>query len=418
MHFTFTDALWAIGALVLVVFLYTAIKKSLAFYRLASFYKPANLIESFRHAKDNFPTHTVHKGETISALKYADEEVTLPDTYPFRGKQMSISALMDDTDTTGLLVMRNGTVLYEHYFLGEQASDRHLQFSVSKSFLSALVGIAVHDGLIGSIDEQVTKYLPEMKGTGYDGVSIRDALTMSTGIKFTEDYADLRSDVNRMSMAIGMGGSLDEFAKSLKRDREPGTYNDYISVNSHILGMILTRVTGKTLAEYLEEKLWKPMGMEQDAYYLVDGKGMEVAMGGLQVCLRDMARFGQLYLNKGRWGDKQLVPEAWVTESVTPNAPHLMPGHNNPLSSSPFGYGFQWWTPVEPHGDFTAAGIYHQFIYVDPTTGIVIAKTSSNKGFNDPKNADQKEMIITAMQAISVGLGAGEEAPAQAVAGE
>ncbi|TNE65500.1 MAG: class C beta-lactamase-related serine hydrolase [Alphaproteobacteria bacterium] len=410
MNKTLKRGIVAAGVVIVAIAGYYGFQYGKAFARMANFYDPDNITETFRHTRDYFPTRTVHTGDYVSAFAYHFED--LPETYVYDGKERSIMELMKETGTTGLLVARRGTVLYEQYFQGETGDDRHIQFSVTKSFVSALFGIAMQDGLIDSVDDQVTKYLPEMKGTGYDGVTLRDVLTMSSGIEFTEDYGDLTSDVNRMSMTIGTGGSLDDFARSLKRNREPGTYNDYVSVNTHVLGMIIVRVTGQSLSEYLENRLWKPMGMEHEAYFLIDGHGMEVAMGGLQTSLRDMARMGLLYLNGGRWGDEQLVPADWVQASVTPGAPHLMPGFGNPGSSSPYGYGFQWWTPSNPHGDFSAVGIYDQFIYVDPTTGIVIAKTSANKSYNDPANDLQMDMILTAFQTISAALGKDAPAPA------
>lgn len=403
--------LWVAAAVVLVPLGYYAINMGQAFYRMASYYDLDHITENYRRTQDFFDTTTIHASGTPSLFLYDRQPIT--DTYVYNGEERSISALMEETGTTGLLVARDDTILFEEYYQGETADDRHIQFSVTKSFISALFGIALDEGLIDSIDDPVTKYLPEMKGTGYDGSTLKHVLTMSTGIRFTEDYGDLTSDVNRMSMVIGTGGSLNEYATSLTRDREPGSFNDYVSVNTHVLGMVLTRVTGQTLTQLLEDRIWKPLGMEHDAYFLIDGHGMEVAMGGLQASLRDMARMGRLYLNEGRWGDEQIVSADWVKASVTPTEPHLMPGFDNPLSETPYGYGFQWWTPVKAHGDFMASGIYHQFIYVDPRTGVVIAKTSANKGFNDPENKMQKDMIITAFQAIAADIGA---KPGQAVA--
>ena len=169
--------------------------------------------------------------------------------------------------------------------------------------------------------------------------------------------------------------------------------------------MLLVQVTGQTLSEYLEERIWRPLGMEHEAIWAIDGEGMEVAMGGLQVSLRDMARLGRLYLHEGNWNGKQLVPAHWVKDSTTPSAPHLMPGFNNPMSHTPYGYGFQWWTPSNPHGDFMASGIYHQFIYVDPTTGIVITKTSAHKAYNDLSRRIEKDETMVAFQTLSAALG-------------
>ncbi|WP_417449304.1 serine hydrolase domain-containing protein [Kordiimonas sp.] len=374
-----------------------------AFARMASYYELEHITENYRRTKDFFDTTTVHAGGKPWQFTY--DKQPIPDIYTYDGKERSIKDLMVETGTTGLIVVRDNKVLFEEYYQGESADDQHIQFSVTKSFISALFGIALDNGQIESINDDVTKYLPELKGSGYDGVSLRDILTMSSGIRFNEDYGDLTSDVNRMSMVIGTGASLDGYAASLERERVPGTFNDYVSVNTHVLGMVLVRVTGKSLTTLLEEQIWQPVGMEHDAYFLIDGHGMEVAMGGLQASLRDMARMGRLYLHKGNWEGEQIVPADWVTASVTPSAPHLEAGFGNPNSETPFGYGYQWWTPSNPHGDFMAAGIYSQYIYVDPTTRTIIAKTSANKGYNDPANKLHMDMIITAFQAISAAVG-------------
>lgn len=164
-----------------------------------------------------------------------------------------------------------------------------------------------------------------------------------------------------------------------------------------MLGILLQAATGRTLTSYLEEKIWQEIGMESDAYWLVDSKGRELAFGGLNAVLRDYARFGLLYLNQGTWEGEQIVPAEWVRASVTPDAPHLQPG-DNPASSSLLGYGFQWWIPQQPEGDFLGIGVYNQFLYVHPTHKIVIAKSSAYPYYNQ---GDQKELeTIAAFRAI------------------
>lgn len=229
---------------------------------------------------------------------------------------------------------------------------------------------------------------------------------MSSGVYFNEDYNDPLSDVNQMGLTIATGGSLNEFALSLKQKWTPGTYNNYVSVDTHVLGMLLAKVTGKSISAYLQEKIWQPLGMEFDAHWLTDGENVEMAMGGLNVTLRDMARMGRLYLNGGKMDGTQIVPAQWVQASITPDAPHLMPGKDNPGSGNPNGYGYQWWTPITPHGDFFAAGIYYQYIYIDPTTGVVIAKTSADQKFTDPKEPRKKDLQVAAFQAISAHVAA------------
>jgi CubicO group peptidase (beta-lactamase class C family) len=386
-------------AAVILIGGYFAYKAVDEVWEIMNFTNPDYITENYRQAFDMFPANLVEKGPAVFPLRRA--AAPLPETYVYEGQERSLSALLAETGTTGFLVARDDTILFEDYFQGETETDRHVMFSVSKSFVSALVGIAQGDGLIDSIEDPITKYVPDLKGSGYDGVKIRDILQMSSGVAFNEDYADMTSDVNRMGALVATGGSLDEFAAERERERQPGTFNKYVSVDTHVLGMLLTRVTGETLSSYLSRKLWQPMGMEFDGYFLLDGEGMELAMGGLNVALRDMARMGRLYLHRGNWNGTQLVPEDWATASVTPSAPHVMPGRDNPNSTNPFGYGYQWWTPVEPHGDFFAAGIFYQYIYVDPTTGIIIAKTSADRLYNDPDTPRRKEEQVVAFQQIS-----------------
>lgn len=390
---------WAALGIIIAVAGYYAYKAVDEVWEMMNFTNPKYITENYRRVHEMFTSTQVKKGDTVSPLKRA--EMPLPATYTYGGEERSLEALLAETGTTGFIVARDDTILFEDYYQGETESDRHIMFSVTKSFVSAMIGMALEDGLIDSIDDPVTKYVPELEGSGYHEVKIRDILQMSSGVAFNEDYSDMSSDVNRMGALVATGGSLDDYAAGMKRERAPGTFNKYVSVDTHVLGMLLTRVTGETLTAYLERKLWKPMGMEFDAYFMVDGEQMELAMGGLNVALRDMVRMGRLYLHKGNWNGVQLVPSDWVTASVTPSAPHVMPGRNNPNSTNPFGYGFQWWTPVEPHGDFFAAGIYYQYIYVDPTTGVIIAKTSADKLYNDPDTPRRKEEQIAAFQQIS-----------------
>jgi CubicO group peptidase (beta-lactamase class C family) len=372
--------------------------------QLAAFYDPQNITTNFRAVYKTFPHSTMKKGDTPYQFKYAKTDI--PETFTFNGETISIKEFLELTGTTGFLIMKDDTILFEEYYQDEKEDDRHILFSVTKSFISALVGIALEEGKFDSVEDPITKYVPELKGSAFDGVSIKNILHMSSGVAFNEDYGDLTSDVNRMSAVIGLGGSLDEFTADLTDTVfEPGTYNDYVSVNTHVLGMLLSRVTGESVTNYLTRKIWQPIGMEYDGYFSVDGKNVEVTMGGLQASLRDIAKMGRLYLHKGNWEGSQIVPTAWIDASLDVSAPHLAPGHNNPKSGTPFGYGYQWWLPVNPRGDFYAAGIYHQFIYIDPTNNVVIAKTSANKGYNNPENKDQKERHSVMFQQIAAAMG-------------
>ena len=286
--------------------------------------------------------------------------------------------------TDGLIVLHDGDMLYENYWNGNSKDSKHIVFSVSKSILSALFGIAVEEGLIESIDDEVSKYLDDFADTGYENVKIKNLLQMSSGIEFNEDYEDQNSDINKFGRATAIGTPFRKFAKSLKNGREQGTYNHYVSLDTQVLGMIIESVTDMPLRDYLYKRIWSKIGTENEAYYIVDRTGTDMALGGLNASLRDFAKFGQLYLNEGSWEGEQIIPRAWVNQSHTPDAPHLMPNAGE-LSSNEWGYGYQWWVPGDPLTDYTAHGIFNQFIYIDPISKVVIAKTSSNYRFRSER---------------------------------
>jgi CubicO group peptidase (beta-lactamase class C family) len=170
---------------------------------------------------------------------------------------------------------------------------------------------------------------------------------------------------------------------TLGRDHEPGTFNHYASINTQLLGILLVRVTGESITDYMTKKLWHPLGMESPGKWVLDEQGFEMTMGGLSASARDYAKLGLLYLNEGRRGDQQILPAGWVKESVNPDAPHLMPG-DNPASSSVSGYQYQWWTPRNRDGDYLARGIWGQNIYVHPDNGVVIVKLAADQKNFDP----------------------------------
>jgi len=337
----------------------------------------------------------------------------LPDTFVVEGETLKLGDFIEQSQTSGLMVIKQGKVVYEYYALGSGPQTQHISFSVAKSFVSALFGIAIDEGYIQSIEQSVTDYVPELIGSGYEGVRIKDVLQMSSGVKFNEDYGDFYSDINRFSRAIAFSTSLDDFTASLTREREPGTYHHYVSIDTQVLGMILTRATGKPLSQYLSEKIWQTMGMQDDAYWLKDDNGMELALGGLNVTLRDYAKFGRLFLHQGTWLNQQgepiqIVPATWVHDSVTPDALHLQPGENNPNSSSSYGYGYQWWIPLGADDEFMAQGIYNQYIYIDPDQALVIVKTSANPRYTD-KSLNWPAKHLAMFRAISRYLGQVEE---------
>ena len=354
-------------------------------YKVTNLFDEQTISYNFIHMDEFFPVSQPIKASKRPHVFEKTENFELPKTYSFEGKDKSMSEAIEYFQTDGMIILHKGKLVYENYWNKNTENTRHIIWSVSKSFLSALVGIALNDGLIESIDDPITKYLKDFNGTGYEGVSVKNLLQMSSGIGFNEDYGDPDSDINRYGRVTATGTSQREFAKTLKNSRTPGTFNHYVSLDSQMLGMLIAEVSGVSVKEYLHEKIWSQIGMQDDAYYLTDQQEIEMSLGGLNVTVRDLAKFGQLYLKKGNWNGKQIVPEQWVEDSTIPDGIHVQPNAGDNLTSSTWGYGYQWWVPGPVVTDFTAHGIYNQFIYVDPKTEVVIAKTSSNFRFVEEK---------------------------------
>ncbi|CAM5644453.1 serine hydrolase [Mycolicibacterium aubagnense] len=376
------------------------IKELHAVYTYANAFKPNVIDENFRSLYKLYPAVRVEHGSEVSELPKAER--ALPETYVSAGETRKTADWIERTQTTGLLVIKDGKIIHEEYRRGNNAGTQSIAMSVSKSTISFLVGNAVADGLI-RLEDPVEKYAPLLAEGGYKGVTVKNVLQMSSGIGFNEDYGDLNSDIVRYIIQI-LTGSVKDFTAHLKSERPQGTVNRYVSADTQVLGMILEGATGKSLPDYFKERLWSRLGPEADAYWLIDQKQEALAAGGLNAVLRDYARFGLLYLNEGRnWKGEQIVPAEWVHASVTPDAPYLMPGREDPAAGIPFGYGYQWWIPGKPQGDFAAIGIYGQFIYVNPARGVVIAKTSAYADYNNSGGAMEYE-TIDAFQAIANAL--------------
>lgn len=357
----------------LVAFLYRAQISRLI--DAARIFDPDRIVHNFQHMDESFDSRAISHGDDV--LEFSKGTYALPETFPHRGRSFETEPFLEQVKTTGLIILQDDTILFERYERDLTPAGNHIAWSVTKSFVSALFGIAVSEGHLDDLMQPVSEILPELEGSGYDGVPIKHVLQMSSGVRFNEDYGDRFSDINRMGPSMANGSLLD-FAATLERERESGTVQHYVSVDTQVLGEILVRVTGQDLATYATEKLWKPLGMEFDAYFLIDGTGKEWAFGGLNASLRDYARFGWLYSQGGRRGERQIVPAEWVKASVTPDAPHLVP-EDEP--GGKMGYGYQWWIPGGSQGEFTALGIYGQFVYVDPARRLVIAKNSVDADF-------------------------------------
>lgn len=382
-----------------------AFRKQIAEYRAAfeyaGLFEPDVIDGNFRSLYKIYPSTKVDKSAAASELP--KQERPLPETFVVNGETKKVADFITNTQTTGLIVLKDGVIVHEEYQRGNTAETQSIAMSLSKSTVSFLIGNAVADGLI-KLDQPVDLYAPLLAEGGYKGVKVKDVLQMSSGIGFNEDYGDLSSDIVKYIIQI-LTGSVNEFTAHLKNQDPPGTINRYVSADTQVLGMVLEGATKKPLAQYFSERLWSKLGAQADAYWLIDPTGEAVAAGGLNAVLRDYARFGLLYLNEGKnFAGEQIVPAEWVRASITPDAPHLMPGRDDGHGGKAVGYGYQWWIPAERQGnDFTGIGIYGQFIYVNPERRVVIAKTSAYADYNNSWEQMETE-TIAAFQAIAAGL--------------
>jgi CubicO group peptidase (beta-lactamase class C family) len=330
-----------------------------------SLFAPENIVQNFSHMDALFLTRPLSRGEGPVSPLPVGPKADLP---------AEVEPWIKERAVTALVVLKNGQIRHESYHLGTTPEDLRISWSVAKSFLAALFGVIEAEGAIGSLDDQVVQYAPLLKGSAYDGATIRDVLTMSSGVAFNEDYLDFNSDINRMGRVLALGGSMDEFAAGLKdRAADPGARFHYVSIDTHVLGMVIRGATGQDIPELLESRILNPMGLEAAPYYLTDGEGVSFVLGGMNMRTRDYARFGQMILQDGQWQGIQVVPQAWVVAMTSPQA------------KDGSAYGFQWWIPADASpGEVMAQGIYGQYIYINPGLGVVIAVNSADRGFEDP----------------------------------
>ena len=390
-------------ALVSVTLIVTACSKDPQEERLSwasSLFTGVEQYQNFNRVYEFFPTSELIPSNTPLIFEHGPS-IELPSHFIFQDNLINVNEYLSRTDVTALLVLKDGTITYENYWLTGGESVKWLSASVAKSFISALIGIAIDQGYINSVDDTVTVYVPQLKDSAYDGVRIKDILQMSSGASWNEDYSDPNSDINRSVRIFALGGSLDEFTASLKNEKKPGTFNRYNSTDTQVLGMLLREATGISVTQYMQKMLWDPIGAEDNAYWLLDSENMEVAYGGFNATARDYAKLGELYRLEGNINGTQIVPSNWIQASITPDAAHLMPGENT-LSDYPLGYGYQWWIP-DDSGDFMAIGVYNQFIYVSPQNNVVAVQLSANNiyGTNEELSTLSEFESISFLKAIT-----------------
>lgn len=292
----------------------------------------------------------------------------LPPGAPLAVPQADVEAYMADQRVAGLVVIHKGQLRLERYGLDFSAVGRWTSFSVAKSLTSTLVGAAVADGAIRSLDDAVSTYVQGLKGSAYDDVTVRQLLTMSSGVRWNEDYEDPQSDVARFNSHTAAPGEdvTVSYLKTLPRAHPPGTVWNYNTGETNLIGVLVREATGKPLAAYLQEKIWQPFGMEADATWILGTTGAEIGGCCIQAATRDYARFGLFVLEGGMAGGRQVVPDDWFAQATRTILPIGVPGA---------GYGFQWWTFDD--GSFEAQGIFGQGIFIDPARQLVVAVNSN-----------------------------------------
>jgi len=284
---------------------------------------------------------------------------------------LDVAAYMAGQRAAGLVVVHDGRIRLERYGLGFDEHGRWTSFSVAKSMTSTLVGAALRDGAIRSLDDKVSDYLPEMKGSAYDDVSVRQLLTMTSGVQWNEDYADPNSDVARFNdhrPEEGVDATV-SYLRRLPRAAPAGMRWNYSTGETNLVGVLLARAIHKPLATYLSEKVWVPAGMEQQATWILSRTGNEISGCCIQAATRDYARFGVFVLDGARVDGTSVVADGWFAEATTKRADIGQPGR---------GYGYQWWTYDD--GSFAARGIFGQGIFIDPKRTLVIASNANWAG--------------------------------------
>ena len=308
---------------------------------------------------------------------------------------IDVDAYMKDQRNAGLVIIQDGKIRLEKYGLDFSGDGRWTSFSVAKSFTSTLVGAAIKDGYIKNIDDKVSDYIPDLKGSVYDDVTIKQLLTMTSGVKWNEDYADPKSDValfNAHKAEPGVDVTV-SYMRKLKREVPPGTKWVYKTGETNLIGVLVSSATKKNLSNYLAEKIWRPFGMEQDASWLLGSTGHEISGCCMQASTRDFARFGLFMLGGGKAEGKSVLPDGWIAAATTKQAD---------IDQAEFGYGYQWWTMND--GSYAARGIFGQGIFIDPKRKLIIASNSNWPQATDSQGGDQAKKSVAFYKQVQLAI--------------
>ncbi len=333
---------------------------------------PDKAVRTYSNTDKIFPTRTIKAGEKPYPLPISDNLIKSL-SFSSAGKTYDLPDYIALNRVVGLLILKDGKIVFEHYDFGFTPKARWMSMSIAKSFVSTLVGAAVKDGFIASINDPVTKYLPQLAGSAYENVSVRDLMMMASGVKWDETYVNPASDRRKLleiQIASSKPGAIFDLMKSLPQAAAPGTVFNYNTGETVLVGEIVQAATKMHLADYLSQKIWIPLAMESDASWWLDSpNGHEVGGSGVLVTLRDFARFGQFILNGAQIEGKKIVPDWWLADATSdkPLVVKRRPG---------FGYAYQWWPFKAESGSihegvFMGWGIHGQYLYINPKEKVV-----------------------------------------------
>ena len=331
-------------------------------------------VNTFRNIDQVFPSQKVPRSRTPSELPSSDR--LPPDVhFTFQDSTYSMDDYIEQNHVAAMLILKDGKNIHEFYRFGNTEQTRWLSMSIAKSIVSTLIGAAIQDGYIESIEDPVTRYVPSLEGTAYDGTSIRNVMMMTSGAAWNEEYTDPGSDRRRLldAQISQEPGAVMDVMKGLEREHEPGTVYRYNTGETQVAAEVLYHATGRTLSEYLSERIWQPMGAEADAFWWLDSEdGVEIGGSGFTATLRDYGRFGLFVLNNGVVNGEAILPEDWVQEAGSPK--ELPDG-------TEIDYGYLWWTAETEagrrDGAFSADGIFGQTIYLNPAENVVFVVWSA-----------------------------------------
>ena len=391
------------------------------YYRPWSNYSPAEmsaaaapdqLVSTFRRMDEIYPFRVIQADSEASALSRDIENADV--SFVWLDTAKPVSDWLQESDSTGLMVLHNGRIVHEEYRLEADVETRHTSWSVGKSYVATLIAIAMQEGHISSLDQTAEMFAPQFGGTPYGETTLRHLLMMSAGVDFDEDYGNIDSDIRVLFAAPALGQSIDALVANVERNRAPGEDLHYVSANTQVLAAVVRGIYRAPLAEIIQTKIWEPIGMAGDASWnqnIQGDNGHAIGYCCLNARLEEYARFGQFYLQDGVWDGERILPEGWVEMATRPNAEFQEAGDNSVYP--PRGYGLHFWVPNDHDGEYFMAGVFGQYVWVDERRNIVIARTAADQTwFNRTRESIAAMRALAEYYGDAVTPSANEQSPA------